>query len=60
MRGWDVLWEEKQLSVKGVGAGPGMGVGPGTEGGVVDVAFCPPGAKVGVCEKHLADQVREA
>ena len=43
-----VFWEAQNLPVEGVGSGQGMGEGPGAEGRVADVAFCPPGAKAGV------------
>src|SRR5690348_1686042 len=43
-----VFWEAQNLPVEGVGSGQGMGVGPGAEGRVADVAFCPPRAKFGV------------
>src|ERR1700751_4523140 len=37
-----------------------MGEGPGPEGRIAGVAFCPPRPKVGVREREFADEVGEA
>jgi hypothetical protein len=55
-----VFWEAENLPVEGVGPGQGMGEGPGAVGRLASVAFCPPGAKVGVRQRQFADQVGEA